>query len=117
MSGAFLIPLFLQSAIGVSAIITGFVILPATLLKALLNPLGSRFYKLFGGHKTSILGSSLLLLVVFHLFFFSVNTNLNLVAIFYMIQIIGIILLLFPMLAFSLKGIGSGGVYSRFKYY
>lgn len=107
VSGALLIPLFLQSAIGVSAIIRGFIILPATLLKALLNPLGSRFYKRFGGHKTSILGSSLLIISCIPFVFFSVNANLNLVAILYMIRIIGIILLLFSMLAFSLKGIGS----------
>ncbi|WP_413828311.1 MFS transporter [Methanobrevibacter sp. UBA46] len=103
MSGSVLIPLFLQSAIGVSAIITGYIILPATLVKAIFSPFGSGFYKKFGGHFTSILGSCLLIISCVPFIFFNVNVNLIYVILLYVIRMFGVILLLFPMLSYSLK--------------
>jgi DHA2 family lincomycin resistance protein-like MFS transporter len=106
-SGALLLPLFLQSTIGVSTLLTALIILPITLLKALLNPIGSKFSKKVSSKNIGILGSILLIISCIPFVFFTVNINLYLVAILYIIRITGLTLLLFPILAYSLKGIDS----------
>jgi EmrB/QacA subfamily drug resistance transporter len=105
MSGYILVPLFLQSTLGVSAVICGLVMLPATIINAVLNPVGGKFYEMFGGKFTSIIGCLLLAVSCIPFIFFNDNVNLIIIVLIYIVRIIGLILLFLPMFAYALKGV------------
>ena len=103
MSGYLLVPLYIQSAMGFSATISGLVMLPANLCYASLSPTGGKFYDNYGGKITAILGCTLLLIGTLPFMFFNDNSNLIIISFFYILRLIGLVFAIMPLFAFAVS--------------
>jgi EmrB/QacA subfamily drug resistance transporter len=103
MSGYLLVPLFIQSALGLSATISGLLMLPANLCYASLNPAGGRFYDNYGGKWTAIIGCLFLLFGSLPFVFFNKNTNILLISFSYILRLIGLVFTIMPLFAYALS--------------
>ncbi len=87
-------PLYLQNVHGVSALTSGLVLLPGSLLMAVMSPISGMLYDKFGMKKLAFIGYGILTLGTLPMMFFTKNTSLILISVLYMIRISGISLVM-----------------------
>lgn len=105
MSGTIMVPIYIQSVMGLSAATSGIVLLPGASLIAILSPITGHLYDKIGARKISFIGMLLLTIGNGAFTFFRTDTNIVLITAMYTIRMAGIAFLLMPLQAYGLSGL------------
>lgn len=101
MGGSVLMPLYVQSVLGYSAVTSALVTLPGSVATALINPLAGRIYDRIGIKKLYVVGSICLLVSNIGMYFVTISTPLIIAAIFNVIRNVSIGCLMMPLLTWG----------------
>lgn len=105
MSGVIQLPLYVQTARGISATVSGMVMLPAAIITFIATPIGGKLLDSRGSRFVAILGMTFLLIGSIPFCFFGNNTPLFIVASSYAIRNFGMTLALNPLTAYCVGGL------------
>ena len=103
MSATIIIPIYVQSVRGFSAVHSGVLIMPGALCMVVLNPLAGRFLDKYGPRILCVAGMILLAGGTFSFSFLGSDTPLSYVTIMYCIRYMGISLMLMPLTVWGVK--------------
>ena len=101
MGGSVLMPLYVQSVLGYSAVTSALVTLPGSVATALINPFAGRIYDRIGIKKLYVVGSICLLISNVGMYFVTLSTPLVVAAIFNVVRNISIGCLMMPFLTWG----------------
>ena len=110
MSGATIVPLYIQTARGETATISGLVVLPGMLVSILLSPAAGKLFDRFGARKVTLTGLLILLLGNSGFMFCTDRSSLWIVTILYLVRMFGTTLLLTPLSAYSVSTLEKGQI-------
>lgn len=108
MGSSVMMPLYVQSVMGYSAVVSGLVTLPGSLATAVISPFAGRLYDKMGIKKIFVAGSAALVVSNIGMFFLSMSTPLWVAAVLNVIRNIAIGSLMMPLLTW-----GTGNVESK----
>lgn len=92
MGPELIIPLYNQEVRGLSAMVSGLLLLPGALMMAFLSPISGRLYDLFGIKKLAYVGYGLAVISTIPMLWFNTTTNIYLIMLTYLIRVSGITL-------------------------
>lgn len=101
MGGSVLMPLYVQSVLGESAITSALVMLPGSIATAVVNPFAGRIYDKIGIKKLAVTGSVFLLISNIGMYFITVSTPLLVSAMLNVIRNVSIGCLMMPLLTWG----------------
>jgi EmrB/QacA subfamily drug resistance transporter len=101
MGSSVLMPLYVQTVMGYSAVVSGIVTLPGSLATALVSPFAGRMYDKIGIRKIFIIGSFCLIVSNIGMFFLSLDTPLAVAAVWNVIRNVSIGSLMMPLLTWG----------------
>lgn len=107
MGSSVMMPLYVQSVMGYSAVVSGLVTLPGSLATALVSPFAGRLYDKIGIRKIFIIGSVALMVSNIGMFFLTLNTPLWVAAVLNVIRNISIGSLMMPLLTWGTSSVSS----------
>jgi len=102
MSGTIMVPIYIQSVRGLSPLISGLVLLPGSILLAILSPVTGYLYDKYNARFVSMIGMILMLIGASSYAFVSTETNLTTASILYGIRMSGVAFLLMPLTAYGI---------------
>ncbi|MBU3217412.1 DHA2 family efflux MFS transporter permease subunit (plasmid) [Clostridium estertheticum] len=105
ISAIVIIPIYVQSMRGYSAFYSGLLMLPGSLLLAVLNPLTGHLLDKYGARSVFITGMIFLLVGTLALSFLSSNTPLIYLSIMYCFRMIGLAFLVMPLTTWGLSSL------------
>ena len=98
MGSSVMMPLYVQSVMGYSAVISGLVTLPGSLATTLVSPFAGRFYDKMGIKKIFVAGAAILLISNIGMVFLSLSTPLWVAAVLNVVRNVSIGSLMMPLL-------------------
>lgn len=101
MGGSVLMPLYVQSVLGYSAVTSALVTLPGSVATAVINPFAGRIYDRIGIKKLYVAGSICLLISNIGMYFVALSTPLVVSAVFNVIRNVSIGCLMMPLLTWG----------------
>lgn len=110
MGSSVMMPLYVQSVMGYSAVISGLVTLPGSLATALVSPFAGRLYDKMGIKKIFVATSVALMISNIGMFFLTMNMPLWGAAALNVIRNISIGALMMPLLTWGTSSVSSGKV-------
>lgn len=105
MGSSVMMPLYVQSVMGYSAVVSGLVTLPGSLATALVSPFAGRLYDEMGIRKIFIIGSAALMVSNIGMFFLTFHTPLWVAAVLNVIRNISIGSLMMPLLTWGTSSV------------
>lgn len=105
MGSSVMMPLYVQSVMGYSAVVSGLVTLPGSLATAVVSPFAGRIYDKMGIKKIFIAGSAALIVSNIGMFFITMDTPLWVAAGFNVIRNISIGSLMMPLLTWGTSSV------------
>ncbi|ETY72540.1 multidrug transporter [Lactiplantibacillus fabifermentans T30PCM01] len=90
------LPMYLQRVHGLSALMSGLLLLPGALLEGLISPISGKLYDRFGIKPISLIGFAIIALGTLPMLFFTPKTSLIIVAGTYAFRIIGVATVMMP---------------------
>lgn len=105
MGSSVMMPLYVQSVMGYSAVVSGLVTLPGSLATALVSPFAGRLYDKMGIRRIFIIGSVALMASNIGMFFLTLNTPLWIAAVLNVIRNISIGSLMMPLLTWGTSSV------------
>ncbi len=105
MSGTVLVPLYIQTVSGRSATMSGLILLPGSLLIALLSPVSGRISDRFGARRVCVAGMITLALGCLGFVFFDTESSVFSIALFYAIRSAGLAFLITACTALAVEGV------------
>lgn len=102
MSGTIMVPIYIQTVKGLSALTSGFVLLPGALLLAFLSPVSGYLLDKYNPRLVSLLGMFFLAVGTSAFALFSLQTGVYTVAFFYALRMSGISFILMPLTAYGI---------------
>ena len=105
MGSSVMMPLYVQSVMGYSAVVSGLVTLPGSAATAIISPFAGRIYDKMGIKKIFVLGSAVLLISNLGMFFLSLETPLWVAAVLNVIRNISIGCLMMPLLTWGTSNV------------
>ena len=101
MGSSVMMPLYVQSVMGYSAVISGLVTLPGSLATTLVSPFAGRFYDKMGIKKIFVAGAAILLISNTGMVFLSLSTPLWVAAVLNVVRNVSIGSLMMPLLTWG----------------
>ena len=101
MGGSVLMPLYVQSVLGYSAVTSALVTLPGSVATAVINPFAGRIYDRIGIKKLYVVGSICLLISNIGMYFVTLSTPLIVAAVFNVVRNVSIGCLMMPLLTWG----------------
>ena len=101
MGSSVMMPLYVQSVMGYSAVISGLVTLPGSLATTLVSPFAGRFYDKMGIKKIFVAGAAILLISNIGMVFLSLSTPLWVAAVLNVVRNVSIGSLMMPLLTWG----------------
>lgn len=101
MGSSVMMPLYVQSVMGYSAVVSGLVTLPGSLATAIVSPFAGNLYDRMGIKKIFVVGSAALIISNIGMFFLSLSTPLWIAAVLNVIRNISIGSLMMPLLTWG----------------
>ncbi len=95
--GIILFPIYFQSIRGWSPMKSGMVLLPGSIVIALMSPITGRLFDKYGGKKLAITGLFLITIMTFCIGFLDLNSSVTLIVSIQLIRSLGISLTLMPL--------------------
>lgn len=105
MGSSVLMPLYVQSVMGYSAVISGLVTLPGSLATTLVSPFAGRIYDKMGIKRLFVIGSAIMLFSNIGMYFLTMSTPLWTVAVLNVIRNVSIGSLMMPLLTWGTSSI------------
>lgn len=105
MGSSVMMPLYVQSVMGYSAVVSGLVTLPGSLATAVVSPFAGRLYDKMGIKKIFMAGSAALIVSNIGMFFLTMNTPLWVAAGFNVLRNISIGSLMMPLLTWGTSNV------------
>ena len=105
MGSSVMMPLYVQSVMGYSAVVSGLVTLPGSLATAVISPFAGRWYDKIGIKKIFMIGSAALVISNIGMFFLTMNTPLWVAAGFNVVRNISIGSLMMPLLTWGTSNV------------
>lgn len=96
LGSAIILPIYLQSVLGLPAVVTGLVVLPGGLLMGIMGPIVGRLFDRLGPRPLTVTGSSLLVIVLWMFSRMDTTTPVWLVVVLYLMLTLGLSLLFTP---------------------
>lgn len=96
-------PMYLQIVHGFSATLCGMVMIPGSIISAVINPLSGRIYDQFGMRKLVITGSGLSAVSFLLMMFLNASTSITSIVLMFSIQMIGIGCLMMPLVTWGMS--------------
>lgn len=106
MGSSVMMPLYVQSVMGYSAVVSGLVTLPGSVATAAISPLAGRMYDRIGIKKIFIAGSAALLISNIGMYFLTLETPLAVAAGLNVIRNLAISSLMMPLLTWGTSSVG-----------
>lgn len=103
MSATIIIPIYVQSIRGFSAMHSGVLLFPGAMAMVVLSPLTGRFLDSYGPRILCIAGMGLLGIGTFAYSFLGANTSLVYVSVMYFLRLSGISMMLMPLTVWGVK--------------
>lgn len=97
MGGMYVVPLFLQSIMGFTAMQTGMIMFPAALVQGLMMPIGGKLFDKFGLRMVALAGCSMLAISSYSLAFINMDWNKSMIVLVLAIRGMGIGLAMMPI--------------------
>lgn len=94
---ALLIPLYVQNALGLSALLSGLVIMPGAIINGIMSVFTGKFYDKYGPRPLIFTGFILLISCTFLLYFLKVDTSYTYLIVIYAIRMFAVSLLMMPI--------------------
>lgn len=94
---ALLIPLYVQNALGLSALLSGLVIMPGAIINGIMSVFTGKFYDKYGPRPLIFTGFILLISCTFLLCFLKVDTSYTYLIVIYAIRMFAVSLLMMPI--------------------
>lgn len=110
MGSSVMMPLYVQSVMGFSAVVSGLVTLPGSLATALVSPFAGRMYDKMGIKNLFIVGSAALVISNLGMFFVHFDTSLIVATVLNVIRNISIGSLMMPLLTWGVSNVDVGKV-------
>lgn len=107
MGSSVMMPLYVQSVMGYSAVVSGLVTLPGSLATALVSPFAGRLYDKMGIKKIFIVGSAALMISNIGMFLIALDTPLWVATAFNVIRNLSIGSLMMPLLTWGTSSVSS----------
>lgn len=107
MGSSVMMPLYVQSVMGYSAVVSGLVTLPGSVATAVVSPLAGRLYDKMGIKKIFVAGASILVVSNIGMYFLTMNTPLWVAAGLNVIRNISIGSLMMPLLTWGTSNVKS----------
>lgn len=107
MGSSVMMPLYVQSVMGYSAVVSGLVTLPGSLATALVSPFAGRLYDKMGIKRIFIVGSAALMISNIGMFFIALDTPLWVATAFNVIRNLSIGSLMMPLLTWGTSSVSS----------
>lgn len=107
ISGSILVPVYLQLVRGLSATYSGLVMMPASVIMAIISPFTGKFYDKFGIRPLAVIGSALLAIACLGVSFVNETTSIPYLIFFYIIRLIAISCVLMPIVTWSVSTLDS----------
>ncbi|MCG7338348.1 multidrug efflux MFS transporter [Staphylococcus sp. ACRSN] len=116
---ALLIPLYVQNALGLSAMLSGLVIMPGAIINGIMSIFTGKFYDKYGARPLVLTGFSLLTLFTIMLCFLKADTSYAYLIVVYALRMFSVSLLMMPLNtaginSLSNKNISHGTAISNF---
>lgn len=105
MGSSVMMPLYVQSVMGYSAVVSGLVTLPGSLATAVVSPFAGRLYDKMGIRKIFMAGSAVLMVSNIGMFFLTMSTPLWVAAGFNVLRNISIGSLMMPLLTWGTSNV------------
>lgn len=105
MGSSVLMPLYVQSVMGYSAVVSGLVTLPGSFATAIVSPFAGKLYDKMGIKKIFIAGSAALVISNIGMYFLTMSTPLYVAAAFNVIRNISIGSLMMPLLTWGTSNV------------
>jgi EmrB/QacA subfamily drug resistance transporter len=105
MGSSVMMPLYVQTVMGYSALISGLVTLPGSLTTAFVSPFAGRLYDNMGIKKIFVAGSICLVISNVGMFFITMNTPLGVAVVLNVIRNISIGALMMPLLTWGVSNV------------
>ncbi len=105
MGSSIMMPLYVQTVMGYSAVISGLVTLPGSLATAIVSPFAGKLYDKVGIKKIFVAGAAAMLFSNIGMFFISMDTPLWAAAAFNVIRNIAIGSLMMPLLTWGISNV------------
>jgi Na+/melibiose symporter-like transporter len=110
MGSSVLMPLYVQTVMGYSAVVSGIVTLPGSLATAIVSPFAGRLYDKIGIRKIFVVGSFCLVLSNIGMSFISLGTPLGVAAALNVVRNVSIGALMMPLLTWGTSNVGADKV-------
>ncbi|MGM9671247.1 MAG: MDR family MFS transporter [Oscillospiraceae bacterium] len=107
MGSSVMIPLYVQSVMGYSAVVSGLVTLPGSVATAVVSPLAGRLYDKMGIKKIFVAGAAILVISNIGMYFLTMSTPLWVAASLNVIRNISIGSLMMPLLTWGTSNVSS----------
>ena len=105
MGSSVMMPLYVQTVMGYSAVVSGLVTLPGSAATAIVSPFAGKIYDKMGIKKIFVLGSAVLLISNLGMFFLSLEAPLWIAAVLNVIRNISIGCLMMPLLTWGTSNV------------
>ncbi len=116
-----LMPLYIQNTRGMSALISGLILLPGALLTALLSPVSGSLYDRFGARPLLIIGDAVMAVMSVFFIFIGANTSVAWIVTLYALRMIGISVITTPAMTAGVNALSDNliahatAVYNTFR--
>lgn len=97
-AGIFLLPLYLQSVVGLSAIRTGLLMTPAALATAIMMPISGRLFDRIGARPLGLIGLIIITLATLGFTFMTRTTSVNTIQWYYILRSLGMGMVMMPVM-------------------
>ena len=94
---ALLIPLYVQNALGLSALLSGLVIMPGAIINGIMSVFTGKFYDKYGPRPLIFTGFTLLMICTLLLCFLKIDTSYSYLIVIYAIRMFAVSLLMMPI--------------------
>lgn len=109
-SSATLLPIYFQSVGGLSATISGLIMLPASIANAVVNPLAGKLYDKFGIKRLAVCGSMMMVVSCLGLTLVGAQVSTIFVAVFYVMRLMASGMLLMPAKTWGMSNLRTESV-------
>lgn len=102
---ATVLPIYLQTSLGVTALVTGLVVMPGGVLQAIMSPFVGRLFDAYGPFPLAIPGAILMLLGVSAMIFLDENSAVWMVVLMHVAFSVGMAMMMTPMMTTALSSL------------
>lgn len=107
ITGSVLIPIYIQTVHGLSATISGLIMMPGSIAMSIISPFTGKIYDKFGIRKLAIIGSAFMAISCIGIAFVNEQTSIPYFIIMYVMRLIAIGCIMMPMVTWGMSTIDS----------